>query len=402
MAVRAVIWDVSGTQLQLGADGAELAGPAHPGIAAALARLTAAGVLNVAAGNHGHRLLDHFLTNAGLRHDLIVGRDDVGKNKGSPEWIDHVCTQLGLRPHELFYVGDSKGDMITASWRGVLYAHAAWSVPRGDYGLTAPAPGWVPAVVQHIFRKARPWFWTLQRQDARGRPVHAMALLDTYGAGDSAIQDALVRLLKSGLDRPVGPMAMAEFVLLHLLSSVYGSRLFGETDWWTTYPGHAGSPHAIMGDFLDVASKLFRKQYRRDLLIRHTAAQKSQPSFVSGHYPRAIRNQATTLNVNAKYRRAVADKRILVLDNFLTRGYSTEHARNLLLAAGAKAVVVACVAKYNAPLHLVTAPDEPWDAFGRTPPDPKKYRWEEDWGTRDNDSLGEFQASYQAILAESW
>jgi hypothetical protein len=88
--------------------------------------------------------------------------------------------------------------MITATRGRTVYAHADWSgATSTGYGLLAPAPGWVAAVIQHIFRKDHTWYWSLHAADDAGQPVHTVSLVDANGAGgDAVLRRELLALFK--------------------------------------------------------------------------------------------------------------------------------------------------------------------------------------------------------------
>jgi hypothetical protein len=330
-------------------------------------------------------------------------RRDVGVSKGGPDWVRKIRERTGLAAHQHLYIGDSLHDMVTATRGPMLYAHAMWSPGKYEYGLQASSPAWAVNVTQHIFRKRHPWYWLLDVSDNHGRPVRVRSLIDGNGAGSWQTKDWLLGLLKDDLDRPIPgtPMLLSEFVMLHLLSSVYDENLFGGSDLWTTYPGHSGNPNVVMGRFLDVATKLSRDAHAQDLFVRHTPAKKSKQARDEGGREGALRNQLETTRIGAPYRGRLAGKRVLLFDNFLTYGYSTENARNLAMAAGASEVVVATVGKYGDTMNVV-APVQPWDALFQSPPDAVSFTNSNRYGRVDEEALGEFADSLNAIRAANW
>jgi Haloacid dehalogenase-like hydrolase len=407
MAVDAVIFDVSDTVVDF------QTGIAAQGIPEALDRLRRAGIVVLAASNEPRTRVEHALTRAGIL-DLfhhIVTSQDVGAKKGSLKWVSEFRRRTGLGTNQFLYVGDSKHDMITATSGPMVFAQAAWTGQTSDYGLVAPTPGWVPAVVEHCFRKQHRWYWALTTTDARGRTVRASALLDTKGAGNPALQHQLLQVLKDDTDSPVGPMMLSDFVMLHLLGSLYEKNLFTQADIWTTYPSHAGQANAVMGRFLDVAAKLFKNTYRDDLLVRHTVANRSKDAWSSGKSLAALTNQLESMRLGESYYGKLTGKRILLLDNFLTRGYTTEVGRNLLLAGGAADVSVCCVAKYGQVgglrMHVLTPPPGLWDPFGKelwsaSPPADQWTDQEVSPTLVDRDALSEFAESYARMQQERW
>jgi hypothetical protein len=148
-----------------------------------------------------------------------------------------------------------------------------------------------------------------------------------------------------------------------------------------------GEPNNVMGDFLDIAAKLARNKYKRDLLDRHTHADRSNVVFKREGIVGAVRNQLETMRVGADHQKALKGKRVLLLDNFLTWGSTTETGRNLLLTAGAATVKVACVGKYGTRMYVVGAPAQAWDSFLTSPPQASSFRYEERIGSTDQQAL---------------
>jgi hypothetical protein len=403
VAVEGVVFDVGGTLVN------ERTLDAQPGVTEALDRLRQIGIQLIAAGNHTRRELVRDLRSAELQVDLVVSKDEVRENKGSPAWIDYICSVTGLAPNQLLYVGDSHYDMLTAMHRSVVYAHASWSKPRGEYGLTAPAAGWVPAVVAHIFRKRHPWFWQLDATDAAGRRVWARTVLDSRGAGDPALERALVALLKRGIDPRVGPMSLREFIMLHVLASLYASDIPSQVHLWTTYPGSQGDPNAPMAGFLDVAAKLFYRRYDGDLLERTRPAIRSRDAYWKGGVDQtsgaigAFRNQFYTVQLGDDRARRIRGKHVLVIDNYITRGVSLETARNLLLRAEAKSVYLAAIGKYDFGYHvgslLPRSEGPPYVIAGG---EGFHLSVDEQRGVRYPEARDEFLNSYYSMHSESW
>lgn len=400
MAVEALVCDASGTLLTSNLT-------PQPGVTDMLARLAVLGVQVVVAANHPEKETRRQLSNAGLLGyvDHVVAHGHVGKNKGSGVWVDAFKAVTGLEANQLFYVGNTQWDMITATRGPIVYAHSAWSgTPPYPYGLVAPSPGWVAAVIHHIFRKQHNWYWTLQEADPGGKPVNTVTLLDANGAGgDRTLRSALLALFKDNRDTPLGSMTLKQFVMLHMLASLNNDGDFAAAQMWTTYPGHKGAPNEAMREFLDVAAKLARNRYKEDLLIRHTEAEKSNVVFhrPGGGFPAALRNQLETMQVGVAHRGKLTNRRVLLLDNFLTWGSTTEAGRNMLLAAGAASVKVACVGKYGDSMYVAGGFTPGWDPSEPTSP-PPGFRYGERPGTKNSLALEEFAASYAAMAKERW
>jgi hypothetical protein len=398
------VFDVSGTLLiEKGGFWDPPSNEAQPGVTEMLAGLKESGLFIIAASNQP---VWTQLGTAGLRDhiDKVVEKIDVGKSKPSPDWIKHFVAASGAQPHEMLYVGDRDHDAYLAANGPMIYAHAMWARPASSYGLRATSPKWVELTVRHIFSREDPWFWKLKCTDSTGRPVDAKTLIDADGAGSPATKSALIRLLKHDQDKtyPEMPISLREYVMLSMLGSVYHDDLFGGADWWTTYPGHSGTPNKIMGDFLTIAAKFSREKYVDDLFIRHKVAINSRAAWEAGGHVGALGNQLSTVKINDDYRDKIEGRRILLLDNFLTRGYSTEAGRALLLNAGVKEVIVACVGKYGHDLHVVSDSADIWDSFEVERPGASSFPYYVQRGNEHFESLGEFARGLDNLRAQHW
>jgi hypothetical protein len=396
MTVKGVIFDVSGTMMRQN--------QAVPGIVEAVQRLHQLGVQIVAVHNDGPQAqVAAYLHQSGIHVDEVVTSREVGRKKGSPLWIDYIKNKTGLRTNELLYVGDSDMDMITASHSKVVYIHASWSVPNNKYGFSAPQPGWVAAVVEHIFRKTHPWGWSFEYLSPSGHHTYQFALANVNVLKSAGIQYDLVEMLKDRQDPKIGQMTLREFVILHLTASIYATGLQDTTDFWSVMPSHDGQRVSRMTDLLDLVAKIFRDHYEGDLLQRHTLAEHSRDARQKG-IDHAIANQANTLLVNPLLTEKINGKRALIIDDFLAMGISVGSGRMLLRMGGAANAVVVAIGKYGPRTTLIGLPSPMhWDA---TKPKPAgldtRIPNQEANGTFHQGALDEFVASYHAMLRERW
>ncbi len=356
MTVRAAILDLDGTLI--GSTGAPAAG-----VEEMMNELRRLGIKIAVASNKPGGA--YKLRNAGLEADLMLTRSKVGANKGSPLWVYKACEEFSLDTNQVLVLGDSDNDMRTAVNARVVYFNAAWSNPSYRYGISVREPWIFPVMVREFFMKEVDWFWTISDSDGLGRAVTATAVVDSRGAGIRAFQDDLIDFLKERKDPRVGRFSLRGFVALHLLGSIYGSGLYRGADTWTTYPGSKGGINEVLGPILSYASKLFRERYAGDLFVRHTPAVDSGEARVRGeghliNFP----NQSNTVRLNEDRRDRIEGKRVLVVDDFETQGYSMECARNLLMQAGAADVLCVSVSKYQKPRQVVTpAEGYSWDPY---------------------------------------
>ena len=165
----------------------------------------------------------------------------------------------------------------------------------------------------------------------------------------------------------------ASFWRQYLYSTLYLSGLCAEFDFAAPYPGHSDEwEEAVTHADMVTLTKYFRKSYLPDLIVRHTTATKSQTARLQ---QRAIdhRNQLETIHLTRKPLRGDSDKRyggsplrrgkrVLVLDDICTEGYSLDSARCFIEQTGAKAVLVAWLKTPNRPYCRLDLPDR-FDPF---------------------------------------
>lgn len=398
MSVECVIFDVSDTMLRQG--------QAVPGIVEAVQRLRRLGIQIVAVHNDGPKqVIAGNLVAAGIAVEHVVTRYEVGIAKGSPLWIEYIKHLTGLRTNQLVYVGDSNSDMITASHAKVVYFHAAWAKPEAKYGLLAQSPGWVAAVVEHIFRKQHTWGWTFTYHNLGGSPVRQMAIADVNVLKQAGIQYDLVEMLKDRADPHVGMMPLREFVVLHLTASIYFDGLQDTTDIWSIMPSHDGQRTSRMMQSIDVVAKLFRDRYNGDLLVRHKPALHSREARNRNGISRAIANQVDTLIVNPATALKIANKTALLIDDFATMGVTSSVARVLLKMGGATDVVTVAIGKYTRQTMILGRPidGQNWDVTRPAPANAAALlRRRDEQGMFNDLAQQEFLESYQAMMKERW
>ncbi|MDQ3692158.1 MAG: HAD hydrolase-like protein [Chloroflexota bacterium] len=395
MAVEAVILDLDGTLI------APVGGTWEPvpGVLTMLDDFRKAGVGIAVATTHDTAF--GKMQQAGIVADVVLTRRLVGAVKGNQAWVDRACTALGVRPHQLVWLGDSPLDMRSALNADVIYFNAGWSTPDYQYGITLNTPELFTQVICEVFRKTVDWFWSYTGTDAAGRRVLVRAIVDGNGGGDALLARKLRDLLKEGNDSLVGPISLGDFSRFHLLASMYSDRLIGVPGVvWVTYPGSKGAPNAILNTFALLASMLFRDRFIPDLLDRHTPATDMSEARVSG-VPVDFLDQVNTVRLNPAHRNRILDKRVVVVDDFTTEGYSFECARNLLLLAGAAEVVCVCVGRYgfsDTCSNYAPVPNYSWDPFQPTQHRLDDFRRKLGSGTTDRNALAVFKASYEQML----
>jgi len=357
MTVRALISDLDGTLLQNDGsvvDGYDLAG------------LKALNLKIVIFSNHPRHTVESKVKLLPIPPDLVLTRDDVKISKGSPEWVSLTCSKLGLNRNELIYVGDSELDMLTAVNSRIIYFNAEWSNPGYKYGLPLSSPALLPSIIKNFFMKKHLWYWTVDSKDLRGNPVCARALIRKRDIGVGSFKDDLLVWTKYERDCKLGSLTMSEFVFYHLLGSLYLDGTYSSVDSVTLVPGHAGNYNPLIQNSMERITRLFRETFLPSLLLRYKTAKKSSFTRASGESP-GFQNQISTMcllcapKVRSK---AIENKTILIIDDFITEGFTTEWARNLLFNANAKKVISVSIGAFHDAIEVQSIDKSfKWDSF---------------------------------------
>jgi hypothetical protein len=170
----------------------------------------------------------------------------VGIPKGSPRWIDAVCSQFKLNKNEVIYIGDSDHDMQTAVNSKIVYLNAEWSNPGYKYGIPVNSPELLPLIVKHFFLKKDLWYWSVDTNDEQGNVIDARALIQGRDIGISGFKSKLLNWSKHGIDSQIDSFNMSEFIIYHLLGSLYLDGIYSEVDTFAVAPGHAGGYNPLM------------------------------------------------------------------------------------------------------------------------------------------------------------
>jgi predicted amidophosphoribosyltransferase len=296
--------------------------------------------------------------------DHIVTQYDVERRKPTPLMIDVIANETEVDRREMLYLGDRNHDAYCAVNGNILPLAAKYSNPDMEYGLSFPSPASVTNYLRLFGSQRRPYFsWWYQGKDGSGRSVNICTLLFNHGwktDQNERLTRVLKRVLKHHQDVSIGNWSVRVMLFFFLITQCYLSGLVHQVDWITVYPGHeAGSSNPTLDKWSSLIQSTLNRQFKRDLLHRHTTASKSQ------YGNRAIHEQLSTLRVNPTYSEDIGGKSVLVIDDFTTSGMSMEAARQLLYQAGASEVYCVAVAKYRQ-RHSVTTVVKDWDAFSST------------------------------------
>ncbi len=365
MAIKGVVFDVSNTLLDGG-------GNPHPGIADLVTFCSNKGLRIGAVSNNIQDVRQ--LNQTGLRIDSTYcpTEKNEGVVKPSPTVLDIICAQLGLSRSEIIYVGDKeRTDAYMAANARVLFFRAIWGANDGNYGIPSTSPLFIQYFLDTFLLKTNLWHWKLRDRDGFGREVRVMATMHGF---PPANVDATVRRACLGIFKYRNPLykGYIPFFLNHLLASIYIEGLASVADYWVPYPGSKpGSGNPVFLPQYTLASKLFHGNYTEDLILRHSQSIDSGKARLLKQ-PLSFSNQVDTTVLARDYATRLQGKIVLVMDDFVTEGYSIECARNMLFDAGASSVVGVCIGRYPRPFQIYSSKDgvrtSPFDANSNNGP----------------------------------
>ena len=294
---------------------------------------------------------------------IIVCQGDIHKKKPAPDFVNRVCEEAGVKHSEVLYLGDDdKTDAFCAINARVLPFSAHYSNARTkmEYGIPFLETADINRYLRSFGSQNDPYLgWTLKsRCSDTEKDIYFGSVFGSHG--EIGLTNHLKSFFKENNRRWFNLNFSMEILFHFFLSQVYLSGIARKIDWITVYPGHQRDSHnPVLEEFSGYLTKVFKQQFKKDLIVRHTDAVKSQ-SMPGGN--RNIFNQFSTLKLNSKYRGKLTGKTVLVLDDFTTSGCSLEAARRLLLQGEAKNVICLAMAKYRHD-HTLTTINKSWDPF---------------------------------------
>lgn len=329
-----------------------------------LQSIAAAGLRSVVFTTHAQPVNDQLRALGYPPADLVLTQADVGKRKGSPEWILEAARRLECEPHQLLCVGDDELMWRSAINAATIYIHSKWSAPLPERvtALMGETPAAVWRFLTHFLLQPPRWEYALDH------PEEALYFRSLLGAdvtlpsskaespdtGSFTLQHVFTYDVKVR----IGPFKAVDVLMLHAMTSLYLEGLIRPNSLFGVYPSSKpGKISPLLEEFLKPASRLFHGYFKKDLLVR--AVQAVDSSMEKAKARKENRrpnipdtNQTNTVHVNPSYRKTLQGRPVIVFDDFTTTGQSLEWARNLLYAAGASQVVLLTIGKYSKP-HVV-------------------------------------------------
>ena len=283
----------------------------------------------------------------------MLFRDDVGANKGSPLWIIKSAERLGVETYQLFSVGDESYNWTAAIGAATLYMHAGWIAPKPtDFtAFFAKTPATVWMFLTHFLLPPSRFRFSLDLPESKVR-VRCL-----FSANNDerlpATKPPSFNLIQTfneerKIDVDVGGVPARDLLMVHALTSLYVEGLINRYSRFVVYPGHSpGTYNDSLGSYIHFLSTHVQG-YERELVVRWQEAPDSSAWRVANKGQQVpFSFQTDTVCLHPDMKKNIKNKSVIVFDDFTTSGNGLEWARNLLLAGGARDVVLLTIGKFG-------------------------------------------------------
>ncbi len=250
--------------------------------------------------------------------------------------------KVKLQHSEVVIFGCTDEDMQMAANSQTLLIRCEWT-DLGEnikkYGVPWEQAATLPELVDFLENK-QPWYF---KSESTFLDVMALTDAGTKFENNLDVKRLVIRLqacLKDG--RP----ELRNGFILHLLSSIYATEIFGGAHIWGIYPSSDSKNNGseIMAGFCGLARAMYKKKMKEPLLLRHKVSAKRH---IVGGDRNDPRSQIETVHLNPYYKGKLKGKTVVVLDDYLNRGVSFGVSAALLKAAGAAKVVGVAMGKFG-------------------------------------------------------
>lgn len=326
----------------------------------------------------------------------------LARQKGGS--VAPILAQLGAQRHETLLVGNGQTDLEAGTNNRLLLVRPTWYATDLQYGFPVSSIGGLAKFCELFALRQHPIYWSVDTGDLQVRAMGPFSTLRpdfaTFGA------DAREAAKNDGGE--------PRFWFLAVVSSLYFSGIIHQVDYICSYPGHGlVSTRMVrqrMDAVLSILGKCFRKTYLPDLIVRHSAAVKSQGASAA---QKTFRNQVNTIHLNQKPRSydkpprktalSLRGKTVLVVDDICTNGRSLDAARAYIQAAGGRAILFSWLKTINTDfLHMQPDPQlKPFTANALTA-EPGHVAYSYRGGIVDYDAPSEIDERLAAFKAWQW
>ena len=402
--IRGVLFDLDGTLVNE-------RGNLISGLPRLLIDLEELGIAIAVLTNRSHSRAERILQEIGISGTPLFSRESTGQQKMSGGLHRAATSHLGLNLTDVVAVGDTRQDSIAAINAKVFPLGATWGGGDPPFALKVPSPHALLVLLKTCFLHDPRWYWRVEGHDPAGRIVDMRALLQAGDAWQPSMYSLLKRVLKSDADVEVRGVNFRSFLYRYTLATAYMDGMLATADIWTEYPpSSSATARRGLARLSGPAALLFRDQHAPELIQRHSDSKKS--ATLRSRHHRGVgtelpkfTNQTNTIKLNPEDAAAVAGKEILLLDDFITEGYSTEAGRNYLLEGGGARVKVVVVGRFGSSMIELRSPREglPFNPYEENSFAEKDFDRGYVAGTYDRQALDQFSerwALYNEMVAD--
>ncbi|MFB8426439.1 hypothetical protein ACFC4S_30995 [Priestia megaterium] len=250
---------------------------------------------------------------------------------------------------DYIFVGSSDEDLHLTAAKKMLLINPGWSVKKGElpakYAITLHSPWQLLEAVRLISNQSE-WYFKLEIPE--GTQVLALTSANTQNydvnTSEREVVDGFRSLLKAG-DRKY-----FNTLYFHLISGVMKSPELREVEVWGTFPSSSSTKdNEELEELKERCRYLTGRRLAKPLFIRHTTVPKSRGTNDEERLRIGCKKHFDSIVLNKYYKEnnRIRGKVVCVLDDYLTNGISFESARNLLLAAGARKVILVGLGRFR-------------------------------------------------------
>jgi len=257
----------------------------------------------------------------------------------------HILDHFGWLPENAVYVGSTEEDMRAARNGRLLFLNAHWHTVGTPYGFEFTSPKDIARFVDCCCLGLGDWFWGVSDQSVNIFSIAPLAEWSKRYPQAAIYSSDAKQAVKFNRGNVLywGRLMAAR---------LYFSGLASEAHYVAPYPGHSvESKSMLWANSLKIVAGSLNAQYLSDLIQRHTSAPKSQTLRNDGKSP-SHKNQLSTVCLRPdpvmtgatgrRYKNPPLrpGKKVLIVDDVCTEGFSLEAAKAFVEATGAEVTMV--------------------------------------------------------------
>lgn len=156
-------------------------------------------------------------------------------------------------------------------------------------------------------------------------------------------------ILKYNYSTKIDKIKILKLFNFFILSEYFNNPIFQEVNYWGTFPSSEKSNDSTTIAYIkEVIRKVLNtSKSNKEILIRTKNSSKKHRSNQIIRNNNKCQSDFESLKINDYYREKLEGATVCIIDDYTTYGYSAEAAKNLLLQAGVKKLIVITLGKYG-------------------------------------------------------